>query len=113
MSSSTITGAVGATQNVELQDLSQRAGAGPTLLTCGNALLDSIAVDVSVIVGKAHTTMGHLMGLKESDILKIERGVDQPVDIVVNGIVVARGQLVVIDDNFGVRLTEVAAAIQA
>jgi flagellar motor switch protein FliN/FliY len=113
MSSSTKNGAAGATQNVELPDLAAREGSGPTLLRSGNELLDSIAVEVSVVVGQAHTTVGHLMGLKESDILRIDRGVDQPIDIVVNGIVVARGQLIVIDDNFGVRVTEVAAAIQA
>ncbi len=92
--------------------MAARATSGPTLLSSGNELLDSIAVDVSVVVGQAHTTIGHLMSLKASDILKIDRSVDQPIDIIVNGIVVARGQLVVIDDKFGVRVTEVAAAIQ-
>jgi flagellar motor switch protein FliN/FliY len=113
MSSSTHISAVATTQSVELPELAARAHDGPTLLTSGNELLDSIPVEVSVVVGQARTTVGQLMGLKEADVLKIDRGVDQPVDIVVNGIVVARGQLVVVDDNFGVRVTEVAAAIKA
>jgi flagellar motor switch protein FliN/FliY len=53
------------------------------------------------------------MGLRESSVLKIDRGVDMPVDVVVNGSVVARGQLVVVDDNFGVRISEIAQAAKA
>ena len=107
---SSTTPAAGATQPIELAELPERAVRGPTLLKSGNELLDSIGVDVTVVMGQAHTTVAHLMGLKESDILKVDRGVDQPVDIVVNGMVVARGMLVVVDDNFAVRVTEVAPA---
>ena len=104
--------ASGATQSIELPELEPPCAPGPALLSSGNELLDSIGVDVSVVVGQAHTTVGHLMSLKESDLLKIDRGVDQPVDMLVNGIVVARGELVVIDDSFGVRVTEVAQAVK-
>lgn len=104
---------LGATQPVELPELEARGGDGPSLLSSGSALLDSIGVSVSVVVGPAHTTVGNLMKLKEADLLKIERGVDQPVDIIVNGNLVARGQLVVVDDNFGVRVTEVALSAKA
>ena len=113
MNGSTSKNAVGATQPIELEELEARPTGGPVLLSSGNELLDSIAIDVSVVVGQARTTVGHLMSLKESDVLQIDRGVDQPVDVIVNGIVVARGQLVAIDDNFGVRITEVAAAVKA
>jgi flagellar motor switch protein FliN/FliY len=53
------------------------------------------------------------MGLQESSLLKIDRKADYPVDVMLNGSVVARGQLVVVDDNFGVRITEVAQAVPA
>ncbi len=113
MNGSTSKNAVGAIQPIELAELEARPTSGPILISSGNELLDSIAIDVSVMVGQARTTVGHLMRLKESDVLRIDRDVNQPVDIIVNGIVVARGQLVAIDDNFGVRITEVAAAIKA
>lgn len=101
-----------AVQTIELPELEARAG-GARLLDSRTALLDSIGVDVSIVVGQAHTTVGHLMNLKQADILKIDRNLDQPVDIVVNGNIVARGLLVVVDDSFGVQVTEVAAAVQA
>ncbi len=103
----------GSAQHIELPELSTRPVAGPSLLSSSTALLDSIAINLSVVVGQSQTTVGHLMSLKESDILKVERGVDQPVDIVVNGNIVARGQLVVVDDSFGVRVTEVALSAKA
>jgi len=113
-SSSPVTGGgQGAAQHVELPELDPRGASGPALLDSRSALLDSIAVNVSVVVGEATTTVGKLMGLKESDVLKIDRSVDQPVDIIVNGNIVARGQLVVVDDSFGVQITEVAAAVKA
>jgi flagellar motor switch protein FliN/FliY len=100
----------GATESIELPELAARETSGPALLRPNAALLDSIDVNLTVVVGQAKTTLGKLMALKEADLLTIDRMVDTPVDIVVNGNVVARGQLVVIDDAFGVRVTEVAVA---
>jgi flagellar motor switch protein FliN/FliY len=105
--------AAGATQPIALPELDAGAGTGSALLTPSNALLDSIDVTLSVVVGQSRTTLGELLRLKEADLLTIDRKADYPVDVVVNGNVVARGQLVVIDDAFGVRVTEVAAAARA
>lgn len=113
MSQTNNSSAAHAVQAIELPELEERAGGGATLLAPRTALLDSIGVDVSIVVGQAHTTVGRLMSLKQADILKIDRNVDQAVDIVVNGNIVARGLLVVVDDSFGVQVTEVAAAVQA
>lgn len=113
MSHSSTKNAIGAVHAVELPELDERGGSGPALLNSRTELLDSIGVDVSVVVGQARTTVGRLMNLKQADVLKIDRGIDQAVDIVVNGNIVARGQLVVVDDSFGVQVTEVAAAVQA
>lgn len=98
------------TQLIVLPELSADAASGPALLNANTALLDSIEVSVSVVVGQSRTTLGKLMQLKTADILTIDRKVDYPVDIVVNGNIIARGQLVVVDDAFGVRVTEVAIA---
>lgn len=102
--------AVGSAQLIELPELSAVAGVGNPLLSANNALLESIEVSLSVVVGQSKTTLGQLMRLKEADVLTIDRKVDYPVDIIVNGNVVARGQLVVVDDAFGVRVTEVGLA---
>ena len=95
-------------QEIDYPELGKGAPVGQPVLGQNTALLDSVKVRLSVVVGQAETTLGGLMGLKEAAVLKIDRHVDQPVDLLVNGEVVARGQLVAVDDNFGVRITEVA-----
>jgi len=97
-------------QLVALPELASTGADGAALFGASTKLLDSINVRLSVVVGHASITLGELMALKESALLKVDRPVDFPVDVLVNGNVVARGQLVVVDDNFGVRVTEVAAA---
>jgi flagellar motor switch protein FliN/FliY len=97
-----------AAQLVELPALVPHIATGPALLGGHASLFDGVKVALSVVVGQVHTTLGELMALKESATLKVDRLVDMPVDVVVNGTVVARGQLVVVEDNFGVRITEVA-----
>ena len=101
------------THLVALPELAAGAGAGPAVLAGSAALLDSIEVGVSVVVGQANTTLGQLMRLKVADVLTVDRQADAPVDIVVNGNIVGRGQLVVVGDAFGVRVTEVALAAKA
>ncbi|WP_177307723.1 flagellar motor switch protein FliN [Pseudoduganella namucuonensis] len=113
MSGKTQDKAAGHTQLIELAEIQPQPPAGPAVLAGNLSLLDSVPVSVSVVVGEARTTVGDLMALRELSVLKIDRSVDCPVDVVVNGNVVARGQLVVVDDNFGVRISEIAPAAKA
>ncbi len=112
MSSNANAGMSLAPELVSLSELAPPAPSGPALLDGKLGLLDSVQVNLSVVVGSARSTVGELMGLQESSLLKIDRKADYPVDVMLNGAVVARGQLVVVDDNFGVRITEVAPAVQ-
>jgi len=105
--------AVAQAQVVELSEFKEQAAIGPAIFGGNLSLLDSVKVNLSVMVGEAQTTVGELMGLKEASVLKTDRKADYPIDIVVNGNVVARGQLVVVDDHFGVRITELAKAAHA
>ncbi|MTV41464.1 FliM/FliN family flagellar motor switch protein [Duganella radicis] len=95
---------------VDLAELAPPPPAGAALLGGNLRLLDGVQVSLNVMVGEAHTTVGELMALQASSLLKIDRKADYPVDVMLNGSVVARGQLVVVDDNFGVRITEIAQA---
>lgn len=97
---------------LELDEFTPRQPGGTPLLGNKAGLFDSVKVGVSVVVGQAEATVSELMALKELSILKIDRGLDCPVDVVVNGNVIARGQLVAVDDYFGVKITEVAKGLQ-
>lgn len=100
-------------QLVELAHLQPQTSTGSSVLSGNVGLLQGVKVKLSVVVGEAHTTVGELMNLKELSLLKIDRLADAPIDVFLEGNLVARGQLVVVDDNFGVRITEVASMGQS
>lgn len=103
----------GQAQLIELPELVSGATGGGALFGASSVLLDSVNVNLSVVLGQASTTLGELLKLSEGSVLKVDRQVDCPVDVVVNGNIVARGQLCVVDDNFGVRVTEIALGNEA
>ncbi|MDM5179183.1 flagellar motor switch protein FliN [Massilia sp. CCM 8695] len=104
---------VNATHVVELSDITAQTPAGPALLSQNLRLLQGVKVTLSVVVGAIETTVDEVLSLKEFSVLKVERPVDQPVDVLLNGNLVARGQLVAVDDNFGVRVTEICTTTAA
>jgi flagellar motor switch protein FliN len=82
--------------------------AGPSNL---GAIL-SIPVTVQVVLGSASLPVSGLMKLARGAIVSLDQRVGDPVDVVVNGTVIARGEIVVVDDlsqRFGVSLLEVVA----
>jgi flagellar motor switch protein FliN/FliY len=70
------------------------------------AALRHVRARLTVCVGSAEITLGELLGAQEHHVLKLDRAVDQPVDVLLEGQVVARGTLVAVDDHFAVRITE-------
>lgn len=82
--------------------------AGPANL---DAIL-SIPVTVQVVLGSTSLPVAGLMKLARGAIVSLDQRVGDPVDVVVNGMVIARGEIVVVDDlsqRFGVSLLEVVA----
>lgn len=70
----------------------------------------SILVDVQVVIGAATMPVADLMRLARGAVVPLDHKVGQPVDVVVNGRVIARGEMVVLDDGgsrLGVSLTEI------
>lgn len=62
---------------------------------------------VSVELGRATMLVKDLLALKVGSLVELDRQVGSPVDLFVNGTLLARGEVVVIDDEFGVRLSEI------
>ncbi|HEY0587263.1 MAG TPA: FliM/FliN family flagellar motor switch protein [Pseudoduganella sp.] len=93
-------------ERVELAELRNHGGA-PLALGQG-ALLQGVQVGLSVQVGQAQASLAQLMELQSGAVFTLDRAVDAPLDLLVNGQLVGRGELVVVGDQFGVRVTEVA-----
>lgn len=83
---------------------------GPTgraVLPPGLSVLKHVDVTLDVRVGSVSLTVAELFALHAGSTLKLDRLVDEPVDVLLNGKVVAAGRLAVLGDHLGVRLTEV------
>lgn len=75
--------------------------------THGLDILMDIPLDISVELGRTSLVVKEVVDLGVGSIVEIDKAAGEPVDILVNGRLVARGEVVVIEDNFGVRITEI------
>lgn len=92
----------------ELEQL--RSGQSAPASTSGVAdlrRLSAVPVDLSVEMGRTRMTVGETLELREGSIITLNRMAGEPVDLLVNGTAIARGEVVVIDEQFGLRVTEV------
>lgn len=99
-----------AVQNIELEELSAQAGEGGSLLQGNMELVKNVKVMLEVRVGDAELTLGELFELKQGSSVQLKQDVSAPVDILLDGRVVARGTLVAVGDNFGVRISEISSS---
>ena len=70
-------------------------------------LLADVQVELAVEIGRVKLPLRELLSLAPGAVLELDRSADAPVDVLVNGCLVARGEVVVIDGEFGVRVTAV------
>lgn len=72
------------------------------------ALYD-VPVQISVVLGKTSMQLSHLLKLGRGAVIELERNIGEPVDIFVNSKMVAKGEIVVVENKIGVTLTEVVS----
>jgi flagellar motor switch protein FliN/FliY len=70
-------------------------------------LLLDVPLEISVELGRVKMLVKDVLELGNGSILEIDKSAGEPVDVLVNGRLMARGEVVVIEDNFGVRITEI------
>ena len=70
-------------------------------------LIEDVPLELSVEVGKAHKLVKEVIDFTVGSIIELDKQAGDPVDIIVNGQLIAHGEVVVIDESFGVRITEI------
>jgi flagellar motor switch protein FliN/FliY len=75
-------------------------------------LVMDIPVTVSIELGRTRMSIHELLQLKPDSVIELQRLVDEPMDVLVNGTLVAHGEVVVSDNRFGLRLTDVASPVE-
>lgn len=73
-------------------------------------LLEDVSLQVTVELGRTHMPIREILDMTPGAIFELEKLAGEPVDILVNGKLFGKGEVVVIDENFGVRITEIANA---
>jgi flagellar motor switch protein FliN len=91
-------------------ELSPGLSSGVTLgLTPGLELLLDVELEASLRFGAREMPLGEILDLGPGDVVELDRHVSDPVDLIVGDKIVARGEVVLVNGNFGLRVTEVAA----
>jgi flagellar motor switch protein FliN/FliY len=75
----------------------------------GIDLLLDVSLEVSVELGRTRMTIGELLALRPGSVIELDKLAGEPADILVNGTRIARGEVVVVDEKFGVRVLEVVS----
>ncbi len=97
-----------AVSNAAPQDQAMRAGRGKEAANID--LLMDVSLRVTVELGRTQMTLRQVLDLQHGSVIELDRLAGDPVDIYVNERLIARGEVVVVDDKFGVRITELISA---
>jgi flagellar motor switch protein FliN/FliY len=73
-------------------------------------LLRDVEVEVTLEIGRKRMRIGELLKLGTGQTLELEKLAGEPLELVVNGRVIGRGEAVVVGDRYGIRITEIARA---
>ena len=98
--------------DLALEEFSESAGLAP-LEEAGEksaadlATVFDVPVNISAVLGKSHMSVAQLLKLNKGSVLELDRKVGEAIDIFVNTRLVARGEVVIVDERLGVTMTEI------
>ena len=94
-------------KKAKFPDFSQQENSITSLNSINMGMLMNVPLDVSVEIGKTRRPIKEIADFGQGTVIELEKQAGAPVDIIVNGQLLAHGDVVVIGDNFGVRITEI------
>lgn len=94
---------------VEKADLDQLQDEGGANLSPELDVILDIPVTVSMEVGNTEITIRNLLQLNQGSVIELDRMAGEPLDVLVNGTLIAHGEVVVVNEKFGIRLTDVVS----
>jgi flagellar motor switch protein FliN/FliY len=71
-----------------------------------NAILD-VPVTIAMEIGRTQISIRNLLQLNQGSVVELDRLAGEPLDVMVNGTLIAKGEVVVVNEKFGIRLTDV------
>ena len=89
-------------QSVNIEEKDQNTASADNL-----RVLENIDVKLTVEVGSAELKIKELLRLNEGSVIELDRLAGDPLDILINGTMIAKGEVVMVGERFGIRFTEV------
>lgn len=96
----------GGSQSMELDDFGEASKTGVEGRPDLDVILD-IPVSISMEVGRTSITIRNLLQLNQGSVIELDRLAGEPLDVLVNGTLIAHGEVVVVNEKFGIRMTDV------
>jgi len=90
----------------EFDTLEDTSG-GPADSEANMDVILDIPVTISMEIGRTHISIRNLLQLNQGSVVELDRLAGEPMDVLVNGTLVAHGEVVVVNEKFGIRLTDV------
>ena len=75
-------------------------------------LILDVPLDISVVLGRTRKSIQYILNLGTGSLIELEKLAEEPVEILVNGKQIALGEVVVVDENFGVRITSIVSNVE-
>jgi flagellar motor switch protein FliN/FliY len=83
---------------------------GPSMHDANLDVILDIPVNISMVVGSTKISIRNLLKLNQGSVVELERLAGEPLDVMVNGTLIAHGEVVVVNEKYGIRLTDVISA---
>ena len=96
----------------ELEDLQEEQGHGPSVEDTSLDVILDIPVSISLEVGNTKISIRNLLKLNQGSVVELDRLAGEPLDVLVNGTLIAHAEVVVVNEKYGIRLTDVISAAE-
>jgi len=95
----------------ELEEFEENRDITPKEKRKLDTILD-IPVTIAMEVGRSNISIRNLLQLNQGSVVELDRVAGEPLDVLVNGTLIAHGEVVVVNDKFGIRLTDVISQLE-
>lgn len=97
---------IGGAESAQFQELTSESGNGGSAEVQLDAILD-VPVTISMEIGRTQISIRNLLQLNQGSVVELDRLAGEPMDVLVNGTLIAKGEVVVVNEKFGIRLTDI------
>ena len=95
----------------ELEEFEENRDITPKEKRKLDTILD-VPVTIAMEVGRSNISIRNLLQLNQGSVVELDRVAGEPLDVLVNGTLIAHGEVVVVNDKFGIRLTDVISQLE-